>query len=169
MDSERVVVRADPTEGSTCFNALDWEQCVRSEQQGHRSLSHDAVLSFALSDIETLEMSHGTSGKAGLGALIGFGVGAAVGVVAVAMDDPPPPCSPVPGCTGGLSCGLCMGDIISIGPVEAGALLGVVGAGIGAALRTEKWEPVELRDAKPLVALHPTGRFRVGFTLPVGR
>jgi hypothetical protein len=56
------------------------------------------------------------------------------------------------------------------GHVAAGFLVGVpvgglVGGGVGAVVHTEKWEPVEL-PAKPMVAVHPTGRFSGGVSIP---
>lgn len=52
-----------------------------------------------------------------------------------------------------------------------GSLVGLVvgfplGGAIGALIRYDSWEPVELL-AKPMVATHSTGRFSVGVSLPL--
>jgi len=158
VDSTRVVV------GTVSW--LDSES-VRVEGE---SAEDSAEFSWALSEVETLEISQGESGRAGVGALIGFGAGFALGV-AVGSDDPPP-CPPPPDYCDNPFCGSC-DSAVSFSPVEAGAVLGLVGAGIGAVIgvfaKTEKWEPVELSAAKPIVAIHPSGRFDMGFTIPVRR
>jgi hypothetical protein len=50
----------------------------------------------------------------------------------------------------------------------AGLVGGVIGVAIGSSIKTDIWDPVEL-PAKPMVAVHPTGRFSVGVSIPVRR
>ena len=59
-------------------------------------------------------------------------------------------------------------QFVVIGVVIGAAVGGGVGALIGSKPR-EGWVPVELPSTKPLVAVHPTGRFAVGLTFPVRR
>lgn len=57
---------------------------------------------------------------------------------------------------------------VAVGFLVGVPLGGLVGGGVGALVSTDKWEPVEL-PAKPSVAFHPTGRFSVGFSIPLRR
>jgi hypothetical protein len=59
------------------------------------------------------------------------------------------------------------------GHVAAGFLVGVplgglVGGGVGALVSTDRWRHID-RPAQPLVAVHPTGRFSVGVSIPLRR
>jgi hypothetical protein len=118
-------------------------------------------LSWSLEDIESLERH--TKGPtrfwrgATLGGAIGggsFGLLAAAAAIAYCSDSD---------CSGGEPA------LFIAGSTVAGALTGgLIGGAIGAVSRQDIWQPVQL-PAKPIIAVQPTGRLTVAFTIPVRR
>lgn len=109
----------------------DWVEghALSLDGRSLRLLVEADTLSVSLAGIETLSLSRGTGGNAGKGALIGGTVVAVFSLglgVAVATDDS---FNGEPGAVFGVT-------VIGFG---AGALLGAV---VGAFIRTEKWEDV---------------------------
>jgi hypothetical protein len=122
-----------------------------------------------LAQIEKIELSTGKGSRAWLGAGVGFFVfGIGGGLAAEAL------CTWGPGPTAPLV-GENHESTRSCSTAEAagvGVLTGLVGAGLGAlvgsAFKSDKWEPLEL-PARPIVAVHSTGRFHVGISIPLRR
>jgi hypothetical protein len=94
-----------------------------------------APFSTPLSNLARLEVSNGTKGHAGTGALIGGGIGAALGLVAVIAvatdDDPGEWFEPTTG-------------EAAVGAVLLTASGAALGALIGALIRSEDWQDVWL-------------------------
>jgi hypothetical protein len=112
-----------------------------------------ALRTVALRDIQSLQRQ--VKGPTALGALGGL-VGGAVlgaGVTALVLGEPE-------GWEG-------LGHIVLIGGAGIGGA--VIGYFVGSALTWDaRWYDVEL-PARPMVAVHPTGRFSVGLTIPLRR
>ena len=109
---------------------------------------------FDLRGLYSLEVSTGRKGNARTGALIGFLTGAAAGAV-----------------LSGLDCDAdCFGDKYTfIGAALVGSATALIGAAIGAAIKTEHWRPLHLPGA-PAVRLLPSvtpvrGGLAAGLTL----
>jgi hypothetical protein len=130
---------------------------------------------FSANSVHRLEVRGERQNIVG-GLVIGGALGAASGALGGLMV------YGVAGGTTAIACGVAAFDEFSdvrcespdaSGYVVPGAAIGLalgagIGALIGAAHRTG-WVAVDLPTAKPIVAIHPTGRFSVGFTIPVGR
>jgi len=114
----------------------------------------------ALDELYSLEVIHGRRGRAGRGALIGLGAGAAGGVAAALIG-----CADGD-CDTGESGDLTGAVVFVLG--AGGALFGAgVGALIGGRFHTDRWERVSLRELR--MGLEPQGdgaRLRFSFALP---
>jgi len=107
---------------------------------------------FDLAHLHSLEVSTGRKGNVGRGALIGFLPGAVVGAVLPGF-----------GCDGDCS------GYIPASMAIVGATTALIGAAIGAAVKTERWQPLHLSGA-PSVRLVPSvtpvrGGLAAGLTL----
>ena len=153
LDSTRVGVRAESVR-ERVFGAQS------------RELPDDPEVSWALSEVEVLEVNRGSPGGLAAGLLTGALVGGmTLGVVGALTYEPCEGDFLFSGCGGPSSREANTAGLAALGMV----LGGLVGGAIGAS-RGDKWEPVDLPPARPLVAVHPiTGRFTVGFSIPLRR
>ncbi len=128
---QRVLVTAPPaglTGAIATVEALSAHDItLRRERLGHGGT--DTLQMVPLDSVSFLQVSH-RHGHAGIGALIGFGVGAIGGVMEVAREN-----------------AQARTNFLKFSPI-IGALFGLPGAGIGALVgllvRTDEWRPVDL-------------------------
>ena len=113
----------------------------------------DEPVAVPLNAVEQMEAVTGTRGHFWAGALLGaLGFGAAFFAIAAASDSE-----------------LVHEDYGAAAAGGMGLLVGApIGGLVGALVRSDVWEPVEL-PAKPMVAVHPTGRFSLGVSIPMRR
>jgi hypothetical protein len=111
--------------------------------------------------VTRLDVSRGRHRKWGRGALIGGIVGGVLGLglsVAWAASD----CPSISGSTG------CDGErpglIIAASTAVSGIGFGIIGAGIGALFKTDRWEEVPLDRLSVSFAPKRDGRFALGLT-----
>jgi hypothetical protein len=91
--------------------------------------AHDEM-ALSAANVSRLELSLGQRSRAGKGALVGLLVGAVGGYVALQYL-----------CSGG-----CAGAVVLYALIPGGGLVGAgMGAGVGALIRTERWQPVTWR------------------------
>lgn len=119
-----------------------------------------------LSGVAKLEVHRGRKGHFWQGAGIGFVSVTTVATILCATAENNPS-------TGTASPATCTTDWSFVEALGLGTFVGLfigfpVGGGLGALIRYDKWEPLEL-PAKPMVAVHPTGGIIVGLTIPVRR
>ncbi len=115
------------------------------------------ALYVPLADITKLEVRHGQRSRAGKGALIGLGVGAAAGVTLAFVA-----CA-------GKECYSDSNDATGVVALifgAGGALLGAgIGAIIGSSIKTDRWESVPLDNIR--VSLTPSTLLGLGATVRV--
>lgn len=108
-------------------------------------------------DISRLQLSHGEQSNAGKGALIGLAIGGGLGLVAV-IATAADPCE-----------GFCPGDPGTAGVVALGAVLAGAGAGvgalIGAATKSERWQTIPRQQWQIQVAPDLKGGVAIGISL----
>ncbi len=99
-----------------------------------------SAIPVPISDLERIAVSQGTKSNVILGLLVGAGVGfasaAGLAVWACGSDDD--------GCTSGQVVG---------GVLALGAIVGGVGAGVGALIKTERWRDASIPASPPPVGL----------------
>jgi hypothetical protein len=121
---------------------------LRRERLGHGGT--DTVQMVPLDSVRDLQVSR-RHGHAGIGALIGLGVGAVGGVMEVAREN-----------------AQSRTNFLKFSPI-VGALFGIPAAGIGAIIgalvRTREWVPVDLHRLRLGLAPHPGGRLGPGASL----
>ncbi len=114
-------------------------------------------LTIPYSKIHKIEVTQGKKGNALLGLAVGAGVGFTAGLVICKAD------------AGAQTCGgegLIIGDATGFVAVGAAAILGGIGAVVGALIKTERWKEAELPTPPP-VALNigKDGSVRLAFSL----
>ncbi len=111
-----------------------------------------APMTISLTDVTRLEVSQGRKSNAVKGLLIGSIVGVPIGgLVAMQFDeeggDPGP------------------GEYFLFGAVVGGAAFGAIGAGIGALVKTERWDDVPLDRLRVNIVPLRDGRFALGLSV----
>ena len=114
------------------------------------------TLRVALASVTWLEVSRGQKsaiGKgAGIGFLVGAGLGAGVGFAfGKALED-------IDACD-------CHPAMMVVGGLGVGALGALIGAGVGAATKSERWEEVPLDQLRVSFAPQRNGRFGLSMSL----
>ena len=118
-------------------------------------LADSTELSIAYADMALLQRSLGTRRHFIKGALIGAGAGTVAGVLAASTIE----------CTNEACVGAAIGAALSVIALSGGGtLLGLI---VGAAIRTEKWERLEIpgqsaASVMPTIGVHPGGRLALG-------
>ncbi len=112
-------------------------------------------MTISLADMTRLEVSQGRKSNAlkglGIGALIGAPIGVALGV-AVSSESGDNQCYHNAGC-------------IAIGGAAVGVVGALVGLGIGALLKSERWEEVPLDRLRVNIVPLRDGRFALGLSV----
>jgi len=111
-----------------------------------------AAMTISLTEVTRLEVSQGRKSNALAGLGIGFLGGAAIGgLVAMQFDE-----------EGGDSS---QGQYFLFGAVVGGAAFGAIGAGIGALVKTERWEEVPLDRLRVSIVPLRDGRLALGLSV----
>jgi hypothetical protein len=121
----------------------------------------------APSDVTKLEVYEGRKGRFWKGAGVGFVAAGTLATILCANDRSGPgddwinldPCTYY----------TTFGEAVAVGAF-VGLFIGFpVGGVVGALIRYDQWEPIDPPQVQPLVAIHPTGRFNLGVSIPLRR
>ena len=112
-------------------------------------------LTFDRSDLRKIEASQGKKGNALLGLAVGVGVGAAVGLGVCSGDE-------------GYNCKSGSGNYTAAVTAGFAAILGGIGAGVGAVIKTERWAEAEFPQPPPVtLGVGKDGSVRLAFSLRI--
>lgn len=134
--------------------------CLAVSNDSIRLQGGAGILDIPLASMTALDVSRGRKSNALRGLLIGSIVGAPIGAVLGGVGSHrETPTSEAPWCYEGTAA------CVASHALVVGAVGGLVGLGIGALSKTDRWEEVPLDQWRVSLAVPRNGRWRVGVSL----